>query len=177
MKGWAEVPRWKLRLRMSHYLRKLAAYGDQMEMHLIDLGGDNEDSVVLLQETKKVELLGGCWPRSDEVFKATRPCHHEWFSLYRNVEQEEIPVHDIGNAMVVQSRDSCTRTYMIPASRDFAALGSRNAFYYLWKQFDAGGSYNALFKKCLASEVLTFVKRLPEDWKLSDEWFMPSLKY
>uniref|UniRef100_A0A0E0FMI7 Uncharacterized protein n=1 Tax=Oryza nivara TaxID=4536 RepID=A0A0E0FMI7_ORYNI len=155
MKGWAVVPRWKLRLRMSHYLRKLAAYGDQMEMHLIDLGGDNEDNVVLLQETKKVELLGGCWPRSDE----------------------EIPVHDIGNAMVVQSRDSCTRTYMIQASRDFAALGSRNAFYYLWKQFDAGGSYNALFKKCLASEVLTFVKRLPEDWKLSDEWFMPSLKY
>ena len=86
MKCWAVVPRWKLRLRMSHYLRKLAAYGDQMEMHLIDLGGDNEDNVVLLQETKKVELLGGCWPRSDEVFKATRPCHHEWFSLYRNVE-------------------------------------------------------------------------------------------
>uniref|UniRef100_A0A0E0C311 F-box domain-containing protein n=1 Tax=Oryza meridionalis TaxID=40149 RepID=A0A0E0C311_9ORYZ len=177
MKGWAVVPRWKLRLRMSYYLRMLAVYGDQMEMHLTDLGGDNEDSVVLLQETEKVELLGGCWPGSDELFKATTLYHHEWFSLYRNVEQEEIPVHDIGNAMVVQSRDSCTRTYMIPASRDFAALSSRNAFYYLWKQFDAGGSYNALFKKCLASEELTFVKRLPEDWKLSDEWFMPSLKY
>lgn len=176
MKGWAIVPGRKLWLRMPYYLRMLAAHGDQMEMHLTDLDRDNDNSVVLLQETQKVELLGGCWHGSDELFKATTPYHHEWFSLYRMVKQEEIPVHDIKNAIVVQSRDSCTRTYMIPASCDFAALCSRNAFYYLRKQFDDGGSYYALYKKCLASEELTFVKRLPEDWKLSDEWFMPTLK-
>uniref|UniRef100_A0A0D9V1N4 F-box associated domain-containing protein n=1 Tax=Leersia perrieri TaxID=77586 RepID=A0A0D9V1N4_9ORYZ len=59
--------------------------------------------------------------------------------------EENVLVHDIGDAVVVQSRTNCTCTYMIPGSRDLP-------------------------------HSVTFMKRLPEDWKLSDEWFMPTLK-
>uniref|UniRef100_J3L0M5 Uncharacterized protein n=1 Tax=Oryza brachyantha TaxID=4533 RepID=J3L0M5_ORYBR len=179
MEAWAIVPGRMFRSRKSYYLQMLAAHGDQIDILLTDIREHNDDiaRLQLSQRTQNVEILGDCWPRSDELFKATALYHHEWFSLYRIVGEVEIPVHDIDNVIVLQSRGSCARTYMIPASCDFSMLGSGNAFYYLGKQYSNNGSYNVLYKKCLDSKELTLVKRLPEEWKLSDEWFIPTLKY
>uniref|UniRef100_A0A0D9V1P6 KIB1-4 beta-propeller domain-containing protein n=1 Tax=Leersia perrieri TaxID=77586 RepID=A0A0D9V1P6_9ORYZ len=177
IESWAIVPQRKLRSRMPYYLQMLAAHGDQMHMHLTELSGDNNDTIAPQQFMQKVQVLGACRPESDKLFRATTPYHHKWFSLYRIVGQEDVLVHDIDDAILVQSRSNCGHTYMFPGSRDFATLDSGNAFYYLGKQFHHGDTYDVLYKKCLANEQLTVAKRLPEDWKFDDDWFMPTLKY
>ncbi|KAF0921125.1 hypothetical protein E2562_038689 [Oryza meyeriana var. granulata] len=139
--------------------------------------GDEGAIIVVLNDWLSENMA--LWYRSDSIIMESWVIvpGRKFRSRMPMVEQEEIPVHDIEDAIVVQSRGSCARSYIIPASRDFAVLSGRNAFYYLWKQFDTGDAYNALCKKCLASGQLTEVKWLPEDWQLSDEWFMPTLKY